>query len=482
MEIGDGLTPGERAEPRQAPRAFDDEPRAGGEEYERAGEAADEDGPHLEGARLPDGEGAQACDDGNRSQPWTATGEARLDVLSQDERGGHPPDIEQGPEREEESQSRAHGESGENGARREPGVEGHGHEGRESRSERPLGRAAEGGPEQAASQAQEHRLEEIGREHLAPVRAEALEDGDGLELAAHEGAHAGGHADAPHHERDEAGEPEVHRELVPEATHAGLGLGVGRHAHARIGQARGERVLERLGARAGGQAEEESVAHAAALADEVSAVEITRVDEHARPEREDADGAVGLLADDAAHGKVAFADLEMIAYPEAEAGQEGLVNERAAPADQGVDRSRRRSDEVAVEWVAVSNRLELDDLALPPRRRHGHELSDRHRIRPRTGEGGHDATSLVGERLGAPDLDVPAHEGPCRAPHRALEAGREAAHGDQCADPEGDAGDQVGEVPPGAAHLPPGEQGHEAPTRPRRHCSARRWPRGRRGG
>jgi hypothetical protein len=213
VEIGHGLTPGERAEPRQTPRRLDDEPRPGGEKDEGGGEAADEDGAHLERARLPHGERGQPRHDGHRGQPWTAAGKARLDILSQDERGRHPPDIEERPEGEEERQPRAHGQTGDNGPWREPRVEGHGHERGESGSERPLHGAAEGGSEEAAAQPEEHRLEQISREHLAPARAEALEDGDGLELAPHEGAHAGSHPDAPNHERDEAGESEVDREL-----------------------------------------------------------------------------------------------------------------------------------------------------------------------------------------------------------------------------------------------------------------------------
>jgi hypothetical protein len=176
------------------------------------------------------------------------------------------------------------------------------------------------------------------------------------------------------------------------------------------------------------------VTYAAALADETGAVEITGVDEHARPEGEDSDGAVGLLAEDAAHREVSLADLERVAHPEAETGQEGLVDERAATADQRIELGNRRGDEIPIEGIARPHRLELDDLALPARRRHGHQLRDGERVRPRPGEGGHDAAALEGERLGASDLHVAAHEGPGRAPHCALEAGREAAHGDQRAD------------------------------------------------
>ena len=50
------------------------------------------------------------------------------------------------------------------------------------------------------------------------------------------GAPAGRHADAPHHEGHEAREAEIDRQLIPEAAHSRLRLGVRRHADGRVGQ------------------------------------------------------------------------------------------------------------------------------------------------------------------------------------------------------------------------------------------------------
>src|SRR5262249_32420279 len=185
---------------------------------------------------------------------------------------------------------------------------------------------------------------------------------------------------------------------------------------------------EGLGRFPGRQAEKQAVAHPAPRPDEMRALEVGQADEHARPEREHAHRSVGLLAKDAAHREVALADLETIPHAEAEPHQQRLVDEGPPATDERCEGSRGLRDEMAIEWIASSHRLELDDLALASRRRHGHELADGHALRAGTAQDGRDALTLGGERLGASDLDVASHEGPGGAPHRALEARREAPY------------------------------------------------------
>ena len=52
--------------------------------------------------------------------------------------------------------------------------------------------------------------------------------------------------------------------------------------------------------------------HAAAGANQSRARQVFGRDHHARSQREDADGAVGLLADDAADDEVGLADLQAL--------------------------------------------------------------------------------------------------------------------------------------------------------------------------
>src|SRR5215470_3369191 len=312
------VVPGEPGQPRQPAGDLDDEPSAHGEEDQRGDKAPDEDPSHLEGARFPDGERTEPDHDGQNGQPGASTAQSRLHVVAEDQRGRHAPDVEEGPESKQQGQTGAHGKARAHGAHGQARVERHGHERREQGRERPLHGGADGRAEQAAPESQQHRLEEIGGEDRAPADAQALEHGDGVELAAHEGAHARGDTDPADHEGDETGQPEIDGELAPEPAHAGLCVGVGGDAHAGIGETRGERVLEGLGRLPGGEAKEQAVAHAAARPDEVRGIEVARVDQHARAEREDAHRAIGLLAKDAAHGEIALADPEPVADAEAE--------------------------------------------------------------------------------------------------------------------------------------------------------------------
>jgi hypothetical protein len=151
----------------------------------------------------------------------------------------------------------------------------------------------------------------------------------------------------------------------------------GRRRHALAGGERGgEPVTERLGVGALGQADERAVAHAAAGPDQPGAVEIRAVDQHPRAQRENPDRTVRLLLDGAGDGQLEIAHAEAVADPEPEAGEERIVHERAAAADQDLERARRLGHERPVEGIARLHRLELDDVTLRrPRLRHRHHLA-----------------------------------------------------------------------------------------------------------
>src|SRR5215470_18119825 len=110
------------------------------------------------------------------------------------------------------------------------------------------------------------------------------------------------------------------------------------------------------------------------------ALEVRQADEHARSEREHAHRTVGLLANHAADREVTLADLETIPHAETEPRQQRLVDEGPPAPDERREGSRGFRDEIAVEWIARSHRLQLDDLALASCRRHGHELADGHAL------------------------------------------------------------------------------------------------------
>jgi hypothetical protein len=80
--------------------------------------------------------------------------------------------------------------------------------------------------------------------------------------------------------------------------------------------------LERLGVPSLRQHDQRPMAHTAARAHEAGPVEVLGRDQHARPEREDAHGAVGLLRDDPAQRELRVADAHAVADPEAEPRQQ----------------------------------------------------------------------------------------------------------------------------------------------------------------
>ena len=321
VEIGRALPPGERAPP-AAPGQRDDEPRAEAKRQERAGQPAEEEPADLPRARLPEGEPGEAGRDGDQAEPRPPPAQDRLDVAPQDQRGRHPPDLEQRPEGEEQGDAHAHREAPEDGERRDAAVERDRQEPDEEGRQERLQRAAEDGAEQAAAESQERGLEQVDGEHLPGGRAEALEDGDRAELLPDEGAHAHGDADAAHHERHEPGEAQVHGELIPEAAETGLRLRIGGDADGGVGHRRGELRLEGLGVPSLRQHDQRAMTHAAARPHEAGPVEVLGRDQHARPEREDADGAVGLLRDDPAQRELRLADPHAVADPQAEPRQQ----------------------------------------------------------------------------------------------------------------------------------------------------------------
>ena len=183
------------------------------------------------------------------------------------------------------------------------------------------------------------------------------------------------------------------------------------------------------------------------------------------PEREERRRAVRLLPDDAGHGEGRVADGERVAGREAEPPEDGLLDHDAAAGEQLVERPRGHGLEPPVERIAAVDRLQLDEERAAPGGvpRHRHQL-------PHPGHGGAAAREVPDRRLrrgveraGRAELDVPAEEGARLAPERAVERRGHAQDGHEGADPERDAREEAGEVPPRAARLPPGEAGDEAP-------------------
>ena len=69
--------------------------------------------------------------------------------------------------------------------------------------------AASSDADQAAGQAEQRHLRDVGRQHLRRGRADALQDRDALDLLPHEDARHAPHADAAEHDDDEADEAQV---------------------------------------------------------------------------------------------------------------------------------------------------------------------------------------------------------------------------------------------------------------------------------
>ena len=342
-------------------------------------------------------------------------------------------------------------------------------------------RASDGRAHEAARQSQRAGLEEIGGEETAPRRAQALEDGEGGAAAAQERLHAHAHADAAHEQRDEAGEAEIHGELIPEAAQPRLSLAVGADAKAGIVEPRDECRPDRLRVGAVGKPDQRAVAHAAARPHETGGLEVGGGDEHARSQGEDADRAIGLTLHEAGDAKGDLADAQGVAHREAEPGEQRRLDQRAALPDERLQRRGRRRHQATVERIAGLNRLDLDELHA--RRRGGMKghltvgggghLSLRHRREledaRRAGAGAREPVHCRGrawpERLRRANLEVRAHEGLAGFRHGLLETASQSADGDQRGHAEGDAGHEVAEVPARAAQLAGG-----LPDGPVRHA------------
>ena len=327
-------------------------------------------------------------------------------------------------------------------------------------------------PISAPGEAEPGRLEDVGAEDGAPPGAQALEDGDGHDLLGDEGAHARADADAAHEQRDQAREPEVARELVPHAPEPGLGLGVGGHAGA-CPHAQGEAIADGIGVGALGQLEQRPVPDAASRLHEARGLEVALRDDHARAQGEQAERAVGLVPDDPAHRELRGAKAEAVAGAQPEPEEKRLVHERPAAADQLAQGAIRVGHDAAVERVAGADRLQLHQqgaraAAVPGGRGHRGQLARAGRDNAARPEVGHRLGGLRRQRAGAADLDVAARERPGRAGDRAADAVAETADGDQGRHAEDDAGEHVGDMPPGAARLAP------------RHLRSIHWRRGER--
>ena len=469
MEIRHALAPGQRTAARE-PRERDDEPGGEGEQQEGRGEPPDEQAADLPGAGLPERERREPAHDDERGGPRPPAREPRLHRPSQDERRPHPADLEQRPQREQERDAHAHGEAAQHRPRGQDEVHRQRQEAGEERREDGLERAPEGGAGETSAEPEQGGLDEIDREHVAPPGAEALEDGDGRELLAHEGAHADGHADAAHHEGHEPGQAEVHGELVPEPAESRLGLRVGEDADGRVGQLPGERIAERPRVPSLGQPDERAIPDAAARPHERGAVQIFSRDEHPRPEGEDAERAIGLLGDHAADGEVEVADADPITDGQPEPRQERRVDERLAVSDEGGEGTVGIGDEAAVERVALLHGFQLDELDGGPRAgarlRHGHQLAD-----PRDGdalsrEPGDHRRRAGRERPSGADLDVRAQQRFRRACDGQREAVGEALHADEGGHAHGDADQEIDEVTVSPARLPPRHAEREQPATP----------------
>jgi hypothetical protein len=161
---------------------------------------------------------------------------------------------------------------------------------------------------------------------------------------------------------DEAGEAEVHGELIPEAAEPRLGLAVGADAEAGIVEPRDERGPDRLGVGAVGKPDQRAVAHAAARPHEAGRLEIGGGDEHARPQGEDADRHGRARSPRGRDPERDLADAHRVAHREAEPGEQGRLDERAALADERLQRRRRRRHQATVEGIARFHRLDLHQL------------------------------------------------------------------------------------------------------------------------
>ena len=181
VEIGRALPPGERA-PAAAAGERDDEPRA-----ERRAATSAPARPPTKSAPIfhePACQSASAASPaamGTAAEPRSPARQPRLDVVPQDERGRHAPDLEQRPEREEQRHAHAHREAAQDWrAARRPASSGIGRSRREERRERAAAPRCRGAaPSALPPRPSSSGLQQVDGEHLPPARAEALEDGDG---------------------------------------------------------------------------------------------------------------------------------------------------------------------------------------------------------------------------------------------------------------------------------------------------------------
>ena len=295
-------------------------------------------------------------------------------------------------------------------------------------------------------------------------------------------AHRIGDADAADDRRREPDQRHEQRQPPDGLPEAGSGRADARHPPAPVGILAREAAV--LRDRAAGLVQRDAVfvADQASGLHEAGPPEPLHVEHEARPEGEEADGAVRLALQGRADGEGPVAHLDPVADGEAQALQQDRLDDGAAVGERIRQRHAAGKAQSARERVGAVHRLELDQGRAAAGARHGPHL-DHFRDAP---EGCEVASrGRVRRHIGGADGEVAAMQRARVAGNAGLHRHADGVDRRNRRDADGDAEEKDAEAGEPAAHFaprqPPGERevSHRGRcARPRSAPGARSAPQG----
>ena len=186
-----------------------------------------------------------------------------------------------------------------------------------------------------AAQPEDHHLQQVYGHHLPGSSTEAFQHRDALQLLVDEHARDARHADAAEHDDDQSDQAEVVLGALQVLADFVLGRPVRAGGHEGVPEIGSQSRHEGFDAPLI-DLQHHLVARAAAEREQACLRQGAVVDDHARAEAEAADAPPGLVLDDAANGERQIADQDLIAFADAQLGQQLRPDERPAVAQQRV--------------------------------------------------------------------------------------------------------------------------------------------------
>jgi hypothetical protein len=358
------------------------------EDQEGDADAAGEGESRPQASRLPGGHGdhAQRQGRGCEKARGIAPRNGRLLIgTPEHHQRRHVAHGEQWRHREENCHPEAHPQTGDDGRPSQLSAHAHGEKVREQTGQQELQGRSEGGTHQAAQKPQGHGLEQVRGEERPRARSQAAQDGDRLELSLDEDVNCAGHADAAEKQRDQGHEPEKPAQpgqglvqVLPivrdRAQHHALG---GQPGAIALGQAL------RVGSRR--QLDEGLVPGPGAEDEQSRLGQVTRRNEHARPQgRARADVARGVH-DRSADLEARLAERQRVADACIERGQQRGIDQGPAIVGQVGPLGGRVRLHHPVEGVAAVDRRDLHEARARARGHVGHGGESRDSRQPGAG-------------------------------------------------------------------------------------------------